>query len=68
MRVERRGPSQEDERRRHWFTNKEWESLVVLKEADAVNRSNTAVADATDNIAGGLLTENKMIGGKSGGI
>ena len=48
------------------FTDEEWESLVALKEADAANRSNTAVANATDNIAGGLLTENVMIGGESG--
>ena len=68
MRVERQRQSQEDERRRHQLTNNEWESLVALKEADAANRSNTAVADATDNVAGGLLMENKMIGGESGAV
>ncbi len=41
---------------------------MALKEADAANRSNTAVADATDNVAGGLLMENKMIGGESGAV
>ena len=69
MRDERRRQSQEDERRRHRFTtDKEWESLVALKETDAANRSNTAVADATDNVAGGLLTKNEMIGGESGAV
>ena len=48
------------------FTDEEWESLVALKEADAANRSNTAVANAMDNVAGGLLTENEMIGDESG--
>jgi hypothetical protein len=41
---------------------------VALKESDAANRSNTAVADATDDVAGGLLTENKIIGGESGTV
>ena len=43
-------------------------TLVALKKADAANRSNTTVADATDNVAGGLLTENKIIGGESGTV
>ena len=43
-------------------------TLVALKKADAANRSNTAVADATDNVAGGLLTENEMIGAESGAV
>jgi hypothetical protein len=68
LRIERRRQSQEGERRRHWFTDEEWESLVALKETDAANRSNTAVTDATDNVAGGLLMENEMIGGESGVI
>ncbi len=68
LRVERWRQSREDERRRHRFTDEEWESLVVLKEADAANRSNTTVADATDNVSGGLLTENEMIGGESGAV
>ncbi len=70
LHVERRRQSREDERRRHWFADEEWKSLVALKdkEADAANRSNTAVADATDNVAGGLLMENKMIGGESGAV
>jgi hypothetical protein len=68
LRVERRRQSQEDERRRRWFTNEEWESLVALKEANAANLSNTAVADATNNVDGGLLMENKMIGGESGTV
>ena len=39
---------------------------MALKEAYAVNRSNTAVADSTDNVVGELLTEKEMIGGESG--
>jgi hypothetical protein len=35
---------------------------------DAANRSNTAVAGATDNVAGKLLTENEIIGGESGAV
>ena len=66
--VERWRQSREDERRRHGFTDEEWESLVVLKEADVANPSNTAVADSTDNVAGELMTENKMIGGESGAV
>jgi hypothetical protein len=69
LHVERRRQSQEDERRRHdRFAKEERESLVALKEANAANRSNTAVADATDNVAGGLLTENEMIGAESGAV
>jgi hypothetical protein len=68
LHVERRRQSREDERRRHRFTNKEWESLVALKEANAVNRSNTAVADIVDNNTGALGVENKTIGGKSGEV
>jgi hypothetical protein len=41
---------------------------VALKEANAANQSNTAVADATDNVAGELLMENEMIGGESGAV
>ena len=41
---------------------------MALKEANAATRSNTAMADATDNVAGGLLTENEMIGDESGAV
>ncbi len=41
---------------------------MALKEANAANQSNTAVADATDNVAGELLMENEMIGGESGAV
>ena len=58
----------EDERRRHRFTDKEWESLVALKEADAADRGNTAVADIMDNNNGALGVENETIGGESGKI
>ena len=47
------------------FTDKEWESLKMLKEADVANRSNSVVTDAVDNNTGGLLTQNEMIGGES---
>ncbi len=39
---------------------------MALKEADAVNQSNTAVADIMDNNTGALGVENKTIGGESG--
>ncbi len=39
---------------------------MALKEADAANRSNTAVADIMDNNAGALGMENETIGGESG--
>ena len=68
LRVERWRQSQEDERRRHWFTNEEWESLVALKEADTANRSNTLVADVMDNNTGVLGMENKTIDGESGEV
>ena len=68
LRVERQRQSREDERRRHRFTNNEWESLAVLKEANAANQSNTVVVGAMDNVAGGLLMVSKMIGGESGGV
>ena len=68
MRVERRRQSREDERRRHRFTDEEWESLVALKEADAANRSNTAVADIMDNNTGALGVENETIGGEFGEV
>ncbi len=47
------------------FTDKEWESLKTLKEADVANRSNTVVTDEMDNNVEGSLTEDKMIGGES---
>ena len=68
MRVERRRQSREDERRRHRFTDKEWESLVALKEAVAAKPRNTAVADIMDNNTGALGMENKTIGGESGKV
>ena len=50
LRVLKGGGRVKDERWRHKFTNEECKSLVVLKKVDAVNRSNTVVADATDNV------------------
>ncbi len=41
---------------------------MALKEADAANRSNTAVADIMDNNIGALGMENEAIGGKSGEV
>ena len=40
----------------------------MLKEADAANRSNAAVADIMDNNTGALGMENKTIGGESGKV
>ena len=41
---------------------------MVLKEADAANRSDTAVADIMDNNTGALGMENETIGGESGEV
>ncbi len=45
------------------FTDKEWESLKALKEADAVGKSQAALANDIDNNSGALGTENKRMGG-----
>ncbi len=41
---------------------------MALKEVDAANRSNTTVADITDNNTGALGMENETIGGGSGKV
>ncbi len=47
------------------FNDKEWESLKVLKEANATEKSKVAVADGNKNNSGALVKENETIGGKS---
>jgi hypothetical protein len=68
LRIERQRQSREDDRQRHRFTDKEWEPLVALKDANAANRSNTMVADIMDNNTGSLGMENETIGGESGKV
>ena len=46
------------------FTDEEWESLKLLKEADA----NVVVLDNIDNNTGALGMENDVIDGKSGAV
>ena len=41
---------------------------MVLKDANAANRSNTMVADIMDNNTGSLGMENETIGGESGKV
>ena len=45
------------------FTDKEWESLKALKEADAAERSQVAIANEFSHIIGELGTENETAGG-----
>ncbi len=47
------------------FSAKEWESLKALREADAAETNQTAVANESDNNSGALVTENETIGGES---
>ncbi len=46
------------------FTNKEWESLKRLRDADATERREGATADDNYNNTGVLGMENETIGGK----
>ena len=50
------------------FTDEEWESLKLLKEADAVERSKVAVLDNIDNNTGASGMENDVIDGESGAV
>ena len=50
------------------FTDEEWESLKLLKEADAVKRSKVAIVNGIDANTGALWMENDMIDGKSGAL
>jgi len=50
------------------FTYKEWESLKLFKEADAVKRSEVAILDNIDNNNGASGMENDVIDGKSGAV
>ena len=45
------------------FTDEEWESLKALKEADAAERNQVAMANDIDDIIGALGTENKTTEG-----
>jgi hypothetical protein len=45
------------------FTDEEWESLKALKEANAAEMSQAAVANDIDNNSGALGMKNKTIGG-----
>ncbi len=50
------------------FTDKEWEALKTMREADAVERSKVAVLNSIDNNTGALGMENDMIDGESGAL
>ena len=45
------------------FTDEEWESCKALKEADAAERSQAAMANEIDNIIGASGTKNEETGG-----
>ncbi len=45
------------------FTNKEWESLKALGEADGAERNQVAMANNVDDIIGALGTEDETAGG-----
>jgi hypothetical protein len=47
------------------FSAKEWESLKALREANAAEINQTAVANESDNNSGALVMENETIGGES---
>ena len=48
------------------FTDKEWEALKTMREADAVKRSEVAVLNSIANNTGASGMENDMIDGESG--
>ena len=50
------------------FTDAEWESLKLLKEADAVERSNVAVVNGIDNNTWASGMENERIDGETGAL
>jgi len=50
------------------FTDAEWESLKLLKEADAGERSDVAVIDGIDNNTWASGMENERIDGESGAL
>ncbi len=50
------------------FTDEEWESLKLLREADAVERSKVAVVNSIDDNTGASGMENEMIDGESGAV
>ncbi len=47
------------------FSAEEWESLKALREADAAETNQTAVANESNNNSGALVMENERIGGES---
>ena len=50
------------------FTDKEWEALKTMREADAVERSEVAVLNSIDNNTGASGMENDTIDGESGAL
>jgi hypothetical protein len=46
----------------------EWEAVKTMREADALDRANPALADDIGNIAGALGAENEMNDGESGAL
>ena len=50
------------------FTDAEWESLKLLKEADAVERSNVAVVNGIDNNTWASGMENERIDEETGAL
>jgi hypothetical protein len=50
------------------FTDEEWESLKLLKEADSVERSKVAVVNGIDDNTGASGMENEMIDGESSAL
>ena len=50
------------------FTDKEWEALKMMWEADALERANPTLADDIGNSAGALGAENETIDGKLGAV
>jgi len=50
------------------FTDEEWEAVKTMREADALDRANSALADDIGNSAGALGAENEMNDGESGAL
>ena len=50
------------------FTDEEWEAVKKMREADALDRANSALADDIGNSSGALGAENEMNDGESGAL
>jgi len=50
------------------FTDEEWEAVKTMREADALDRANSALSDDIGNSAGALGAENEMNDGESGAL